>query len=298
MTPRPNIIILGGSSFIAPWMSKRLAQKNYNGQYFSRTQVSLKRADNFTWQALDITVPNSFNPQSQSVVISLLPLWLLPPLLHQLKECRQLIAFSTTSIFGKNDSPNLEEQKLIQAIKAAEKKITKKSAEHKIPLTILRPTLIYDGQNDQNITAMARFIQKWRVLPVAGPANGLRQPVHAEDVAVAAISAINNPASYNRSFNLGGGEILTYQQMAQTVFKAMGKKARILSLPPNLIHTICRLLNRVTRKGPNAAMFIRMNQDLVYDLTNARKVLNYAPRPFQPCFSLYHKKEILPVQLK
>ena len=292
MTLRPNIIILGASSLIAPWILKRLAQKNYNGQCFSRTQISVEGANNFIWHELDITVPNRFTPLSQSVVISLLPLWLLPPLLPRLEECQQLIAFSTTSIFGKSDSPNLEEQKLIKTIKTAEEEMIKISAEMKIPWTILRPTLIYDGQNDQNITAMARFIQKWRVLPLARPANGLRQPVHADDLAAAAVSTIGNPSAYNRNFNLGGKEILTYQQMSRQVFKALGKPSRILPLPLKLILTTCNLVNLITTKKPNAAMFMRMNQDLIYDYTNAVKALNYSPRPFLPDFQKIEKNSV------
>jgi len=266
---------------------KRLTRTGLGGQYYSRRKISFGRTDNFTWQSLDITYPTEFSPQSQSIVISLLPLWLLSSLLPRLQGCQQLIAFSTTSIFGKSDSPNPEEQKLIKSIQTAENEIVQVMEEQRIPWTILRPTLIYDGQNDHNITAMAQFIQKWQILPVAGPANGLRQPVHADDLAVAVVATIQNPLSYNRSFNLGGGEILTYQKMAQKVFQAMGKRSWILPLPHKLIYTICGLLKLMIKDGPNAAMFMRMNQDLAYDLTDARQALNYTPRPFQPDF--HHK---------
>lgn len=284
MSPKLNILILGATSLIAPWMVKRLARTGLSGQCYSRAQISFDGYENFIWKVLDITFPTAFSPQSQSIVISLLPLWLLSPLLPQLQGCQQLIAFSTTSIFGKSDSPNPEEQKLIKAVKAAEDEIIQVLAKQGIPWTILRPTLIYDGHNDHNITAMARFIQKWRILPVAGPANGLRQPVHADDLAAAVIAAIENPLSYNRCFNLGGGEILTYRQMARKVFQAMGKCPIILPLPPKLIYIICGLLKRVAKDGPNAAMFMRMNQDLIYDFTDAQQALNYTPRLFRPDF--------------
>ena len=286
MSKRPNIIILGATSLIAPWLVKRLTRIGLSGQSYSRRQISFDRADKFAWKALDISFSTEFSPQSQSIVISLLPLWRLSSLLPRLQDCQQLIAFSTTSIFGKSDSPNPEEQKLIKSIQTAENEIVQVMEEQRIPWTILRPTLIYDGQNDHNITAMAQFIQKWRILPVAGPANGLRQPVHADDLAAAAIAAIENPSSYNRSFNLGGGETLTYRKMAQKVFQAMGKRSWILPLPPKLIYTICGLLKLMIMDGPNAAMFMRMNQDLAYDLKDARQALNYTPRPFQPDFHL------------
>jgi len=284
MSRSPNIIILGASSLIARWLVKRLTQTGFNGQCFSRKQIHIDKADTFTWNPLDKKLPINLIPES--IVVSLLPLWLLPLLLPQLHDCQQLIVFSTTSIFSKKDSPNPEERKLVNLIQTAEKTIIQTATVKKIPWTILRPTLIYDGRYDQNITAIAKFIQRWKILPVASPANGLRQPVHADDVAAAVVSAIKNPASYNRSFNIGGGEILTYRQMVQRVFQAMEKPVTILPLPPKAILATCWLLNNLTSAGPNAAMFQRMNQDLAYDFTNARQDLNYKPRPFQPDFHI------------
>lgn len=289
MTTNPNIVVLGASSLIAPWLVKRLIQTGLSGQCHSRKQIWFDKSDKFIWKALDLTRPINFS--QESIVISLLPLWLIPPLLPQLQGCQHLIALSTTSIFSKSDSPNPEERKLIKIIKAAEKKIIQTLTVTKVPWTILRPTLIYDGQYDQNITAIAKFIQRWQILPVASPAKGLRQPVHADDVAAAVVAAIKNPSSYSRSFNLGGGEILTYRQMVQRIFQAMENPSRILPLPLKAILLICWLLKAVTEDGPNTAMFIRMNQDLVYDLRNARQSLNYKPRPFQPDFQIVEKKQ-------
>lgn len=286
MTIRPNILILGAGSLITPWLTKRLIEKGWRGQCYSRTKIDLDRASNFIWQVVDSNCPENFHPRSQSIVISLLPLWLLTPLLPRLKDCDclQLIAFSTTSIFGKSTSSDPAEQNLVQKIKNAEKDIVRSATQQGLPWTILRPTLIYDGCNDRNISAMAQFIKKWRILPLARPASGLRQPVHADDLAAAVVATLQNSVSFNRCFDLGGGEILTYRQMAQRVFEALGKHPRILFLPPVLIRVVCGLLNLVTRKGPNAAMFTRMNQDLIYDLTNAQQALNYTPRRFRPEF--------------
>ncbi len=142
MSVRSNIIILGATSLIAPWLVKRLTRIGLSGQSYSRRQISFDRADKFAWKALDISFPTEFSPQSQSIVISLLPLWRLSYLLPRLQDCQQLIAFSTTSIFGKSDSPNLKEQKLIESIKIAENEIVQVMEEQKIPWTILRPTLL------------------------------------------------------------------------------------------------------------------------------------------------------------
>ena len=51
-------------------------------------------------------------------------------------------------------------------------------------------TMIYDGVTDGNIAAIAAFIRRRGWFPVAGPARGLRQPVHAADVAAACLAAL------------------------------------------------------------------------------------------------------------
>lgn len=86
---------------------------------------------------------------------------------------------------------------------------------------ILRPTLIYGRGRDRNITVIARFIRRFGFFPVLGRATGLRQPVHAEDVALACHRALEAPAATNRAYNISGGETVTYREMVRRVFLAL-----------------------------------------------------------------------------
>jgi nucleoside-diphosphate-sugar epimerase len=153
--------------------------------------------------------------------------------------------------------------------------------------TILRPTIIYDGKHDKNITRMARFIKRWRFLPVAAPAKGLRQPIHFDDVAKAALLCLNNPDADNKAFNISGGEILTYRAMAERVFTALGMKPRFLMLPTALLQKAFRFSARiglVKETSFGASMFQRMNEDLIFDTAEGLRALNYQPRRFEPAF--------------
>jgi hypothetical protein len=284
MTTRPNILILGAGSLIAPWLVKRLSQKGFSGQCYSRSQINFELGDNFTWYPLEACLPEGFHPQPLSVVISLLPLWLLPSLLPQLQDCHQLIALSTTSIFSKVDSPDPAERRVIQQILEAEAQIINHCKQHQTPWTILRPTMIYDGRFDANVTAIANFINKWHILPLAKPANGLRQPVHADDLAAVVATAINNPASFQRAFNLGGGETLSYLEMVKKIFDVVGKRPRIIKVPTGILRAICRFSRQDSAVQSRVAMFTRMNQDLEYDWSEAHDTLNYSPRSFNPRF--------------
>lgn len=285
-TSAPEIIILGGSTIIAPWLIKRLHRSGWIIRCRSRHKPDLAERLGIDWQYLDVDETLCFDPGKHSVVVSLLPIWKLAELLPKMKPCRQLIAFSTTSVFGKKNSPCPEEQGLVKIIETAEKAVLKNCERLPRSWTIFRPTLIYDCQTDGNITRMARFVKKWKILPIAAPANGLRQPVHADDLAVAVVRAIDNPIVRNRFYDLGGGEILSYYEMCRRVFQALGMRPRILCISLKTINLIIKMINRFTARSPNNAMFIRMNQDLVYDQTSAQKDLGYRPRDFYPDFHL------------
>ena len=111
-----------------------------------------------------------------------MPLWLVPPLLPRLAGSRQLIVFSSTSVFTKATSKDPNERSVAEDLAAAETKIAEFCTAKNIHWTILRPTMIYGGGRDRNVSAIARFIERWGVFPLVYPAKGLRQPVHADDL--------------------------------------------------------------------------------------------------------------------
>ena len=64
-----------------------------------------------------------------------------------------------------------------------------------------------------------------------GQASGLRQPVHAEDLALACIQALDDPVTINKTYNLSGGETLSYREMVEKIFRSLGKTVHFLPLP-------------------------------------------------------------------
>lgn len=281
----PEIIILGATSLIAPWLVDRIMSAGYECLCLSRKKPDYTNKLSAEWKPIGAELKSISFQKKDLVVVSLLPIWVLADRITQIPHPRHIIAFSTTSLFGKSNSRNSKEQHIVRMIKRGERGLTEYCRKKGICWTILRPTLIYDGKTDGNVTRMAAFIKKWQALPIAAPANGLRQPVHADDLADAVVKAIDNPAAYNHAYNLGGGEILSYKEMCKRIFGRLGRKPRIIPVPLGIICFACRTIDWLTRgKGPNAAMFIRMNEHLVYDQAPAQKDLGYAPRPFYPDF--------------
>jgi nucleoside-diphosphate-sugar epimerase len=96
----------------------------------------------------------------------------------------------------------------------------------------------------------------------------LRQPVHADDLAAAALAALELEAAAGRSFNLGG-DTLTYRGMIERIFEVLGERPRFLTLP---------LLARLP--GGIGAVAARMEQDLAFDTGEFWPLAGLAPRRF------------------
>jgi len=279
------IIIAGGNGMAGCYLIRQLAEAGLRADVISRRPLDLPPG--FTQLPIDLSRAGWTVPDG-AIVISFLPLWLLSDFLPRFAGARAVIATGSTSRFSKQSSGDDSERRVAALLQAAEENLHAWARRSGADLTILRPTLIYDCRTDKNITRMARFIRRWQVLPLAAPASGLRQPIHADDVARAAFKCIGNPAAAGRDMNIAGSEILSYREMAVRIFAALGMKPRFLILPTDLLQKAFRMatLLRLTKRADfTASTFQRMNEDLIFDNREGLEILDYRPRPFAPDFS-------------
>ena len=163
------------------------------------------------------------------------PVQLAGEILPHCPRLVRLVCVSSSSVYTKVESRDRNERELIGGILSAESDLRAACAARKINLVFLRPTMIYGCGLDSNVSRLARWIGSLHFLPVAGKASGLRQPVHAEDVAVMAVKALLSGELDGRDIVLKGGSTLTYRQVVAMVFGALGVDPRIVPLPPALL---------------------------------------------------------------
>jgi uncharacterized protein YbjT (DUF2867 family) len=285
-TASAPVLVLGSSSLVSPFLIERLSREGRTGTCTGRRPPSSESLlpPGFEWRRLDVTDPADWTIEPGAAVLSLLPLWLLPPLLPHLSNAGQIVALGSTSVFAKSGSTDPVERDVARRLEEAESAITSFCGAAGLPWVILRPTLIHDGRRDANVTAIARFIRRFGFFPVGAPASGLRQPIHADDVAAAMVAALDNDLAAGRSIDLPGGETLTYREMVRRVFVALDRPVRIVPLPVPLLAAGIGLARRVTGVDYSPALFARMNQDLAFDDGDAVRCLGYAARPFRPSF--------------
>ncbi len=271
-----SVMLTGATSAIGLCLMGRLLQSGARVTAFSRAPLAFSHPY-LRWQQADLAALPELGAAEHAVHCA--PLWLLPPALPGLHKAgiRRIVAFGSTSVFGKAGSGNAQERQTVMRLEAAEREIAAFCQTHVMGLTLLRPTLIYGLGLDGNVTRLARLIKRFRVLPYFPPARGLRQPVHADDLAVAALQALEKGAE--GAYDLSGGETLTYRAMAERIFAALGKKPRLIPAPflAAALDFAARLRHN---SGINGEMIRRMNADLIFSHEAAARDFGYAPRAF------------------
>ena len=216
-------------------------------------------------------------------VFSCGPISLADQWLKQCPRVRRVVCLSTSSLYTKLNSAEPRERRLMAKIKRSEETLKSQCRERGIGLLVLRPTLIYGCGLDNNVSAIARLVRRFRCFPVAGRASGLRQPVHADDLAAVGLSALKSESLISMESPIGGGSVLSYRDMAARVFQAFGLKPRLISIQPSLLAVLAATASWLPGSdGLNAQFVHRQNLDQVFDDTVLRQSLPFTTRPFAP----------------
>ncbi len=278
---KESVGVLGATSFVGRCLLSLLNKNEYRVTAFSRQTI---KKSIYGEQRKPLPLPgNHIFDREIPLWISVAPIWVLPNYFDLLMDSgvKRLVVLSSTSIFTKDGSSDLAEQALARQFANAEMKLQNWATENDVEWVIIRPTLIYGMGKDKNISEIIRFIRRFKFFPLLGLAHGLRQPVHCEDVANICVSALKPSHIANRSYNISGGETLTYREMVIRIFSALEMRPIFFSIPLFMFKFALIYLHFFPRyKNWSVAMAERMNKDLVFDHSDAFRDLGYKPRSF------------------
>ena len=261
---------------------RRLASAGLSAEVVSRR--AFDAPEGFTTIRMDLTRAGDWRVPDGAVVVSFLPLWILGDVLPRLAGASSIIATGSTSRFSKANSGDAKERSTAAKLERAERTIQTWAETNNVTWTLLRPTMIYDGKTDRNIARMARFIKRWRFLPLAAPAAGLRQPIHTDDVAKAAFQCLNNPGAANKALNIAGGKSFPIARWPNACSPSSAKTALCNAADDTSATDVQDSGAVAPCQGIEfgASIFQRMNEDLIFDVAEGLDILDYRPRPFHP----------------
>jgi nucleoside-diphosphate-sugar epimerase len=196
---------------------------------------------------------------------------------------QRLVALGSTSALAKQASGDPAERALAATLLDAEARLAAYCDRAGVAWTVLRPTLIWGDGRDRNLSRLAALARRRGILLLPGNAIGLRQPIHAADVAAAMLAALDRPLSVGRVLDLPGGETLRYDQMCRRLAAAVAPPGRVWRLRGLPLAALVRCAARIGLVAPaTAAAVVRMGQDLVFDPAPAARALGVRPPGFRP----------------
>lgn len=281
-----RVAVLGASSFVGVHVLELLNAAGAASVALTR-QTPPTITSGATWEILSpvgvAMRAQQKNSPEMPFWICVAPIWIVPDYFELITASRakRIVVVSSTSRFTKMDSGDATENAVAAKLINGEARVQAWAQENGIEWVILRPTLIYGDGRDKNICEIARVISRFGFFPLLGRARGLRQPVHAKDVAKACVAAITAPSAKNRAYNLSGRETLNYRQMVERVFEALDRPVRFVTVPLLAFRVAVNVLKLFPRfKHWTTAMAERMNRDLVFDHSDATRDLNFQPKDF------------------
>ncbi|MFT4179714.1 MAG: nucleoside-diphosphate sugar epimerase [Thermomonas sp.] len=278
---KKTALVFGGSAQIGECLLVRLHEAGWNAVAVSRSEHAA--LPGVRWLRGDLSNLEGA-PTQVDAIFSCGPLGLFAQWLADADiTAPRVIAFGSTSADTKQDSSDAAEREVAASLRAAEARLFEVAQRRGIAATVLRPTLVYGLGRDANLSRIAALATRLHGFALPSDATGLRQPVHADDLAIAALACVDAPATHGRTYAVPGGDTMTYRDMVLRVLAALPARPRLFVLPPLLFRALLRVARMAgLASGFGDAALARMREDLAFDAEPARRDFGYAPRAFRP----------------
>jgi nucleoside-diphosphate-sugar epimerase len=273
------VLVAGASSQLGVFLLPRLQDAGFEVCALSRRAPTgpVPVSDRISWAR-----PGS-ESESAGYLVSCGPIDLARSLIGQHSHLKKAVVFSTSSTLTKPDSGDRREREIVAAISEEEGRLKSLCRDRGVALVLLRPTLIYGCGLDGNVSLLLKLGERLGFIPLSTNSKGLRQPVHADDLAQLAVSALLADTGTILEGEAFGGSTLSFREMVEIVAGCGNRRIRLLPLPVPLLKSLVQATSFFgSAKGINVQMVRRQATDMVFDDTLFRDTLGYEPRPFNP----------------
>jgi hypothetical protein len=233
-----------------------------------------------------------------SLWISFGPIWLFSSFLESLANdspsqiygLRGVIACSSSSVITKRFASNSYDRDLVSRLIAAEDRLLAICRQFNLSCKIIRPTIVYGKVGpyvDRNLSLLLMLMRRFPLLPLPLD-TGLRQPIHATQLAAVALSlvrhcssGIQDPTSPHHIV-VGGDIELSYTTMLRALQHSLppsdpGHRCRLLPVPNRLFYSLASPLLLFSPKAFEA--LLRISADLS-GFTPSSQLLSISPQNF------------------
>jgi len=150
----------------------------------------------------------------------------------------------------------------------AEKELTEIAVRNRMELVLIRPPLVYGPGVKANFLRLLRWVSSGLPLPLASVRNR-RSLVYLGNL-VDMIARCTVHPSADGPFLVSDPELVSTPELISRVGTALGRQARLLSVPPALLRAVGAITGRLDEVR-------RLTGNLAVDTSRVRRVLDWRP---------------------
>lgn len=151
----------------------------------------------------------------------------------------------------------------------AERGLQDLATETGLEVVIIRPPLVYGAGVKGNFARMVTLVGKGLPLPL-GAVDNKRSLVAVDNLVDLIVTCTRHPRAVNQVFLAGDGEDLSTTELLNWLYKAMGKRPRLIPVPPGLLMIGATVLGK-------KSVAQRLLGSLQVDISKARELLGWEP---------------------
>lgn len=113
--------------------------------------------------------------------------------------------------------------------------------------TVIRPSYIFDDRPTEKknfVSELLTVIEPTPIVPIPGDGKYRGQPVSLDDVSQTVVQSLSDDKTIGQTYELGGPEKLTYDQVINIIVRALGLRRTLVHLPLGLVEFGAALLGR------------------------------------------------------
>ncbi|MGE5140989.1 MAG: complex I NDUFA9 subunit family protein, partial [Rudaea sp.] len=156
--------------------------------------------------------------------------------------------------------------------------------------TIFRPSVLI-GEEDEFANALARWLVVTPLFfPLVGDGKSRFQPLWIEDLVTMLLQALADPSRIGKSYDLGGPEILSYEQMVRQILAVLHRSRLLIHMPVPVMRPVVRVMGTVLPRPPATTGLLEL---LAVDNSTAsdsvERYFGFHPRRFSDTISYLNR---------
>lgn len=125
-----------------------------------------------------------------------------------------------------------------------------------VPHTIFRSSLVF-GPEDHFTTGLARLLRATPFFfPLPGSSRSVVQPLWVEDLVTVLMWSLEDEATINRTYEVGGSEYFTARQIVETLMQVTHSPRRLYELNPVLLRALIVTLESLVPTFPVSSFWL------------------------------------------